>query len=123
VTPYALKGDLSSTGSPSPLHRIRFNPSEPFDGTPSKYKDFIRQLAIFLQGQGVVDEDQKILVALSLNLKVKLLAHCQTHTSTFIFISSFQLKFSRHDNSTLNLGFCIENARDSNSFTVFQFAQ
>jgi hypothetical protein len=60
---------------------------------------------------------------LKINLKVKLLAHCQTHTSTFIFISSFQLKISRHDNSTLNLEFCIENARDSNYFTFFQFAQ
>jgi hypothetical protein len=47
-----------------PPPRIRFNP-EPFDGTPSKYKDFTRQLAVFMRGQGIADEEQKILLALS----------------------------------------------------------
>jgi hypothetical protein len=36
---------------------------------------------------------------------------------------SFQLKISRHENSTLNLEFCIENARAPNPFAFFLFAQ
>ena len=44
-------------------------------------------------------------------------------TFTFLFILSFQLKISRHDNSTLNLEFCIGNARAQNPFAFFLFAQ
>jgi hypothetical protein len=48
-----------------PTSCIWFNPPEPFDGSPSKYKDWICQLVIFICRQGVIEDDWKILLALS----------------------------------------------------------
>ena len=56
-------------------------------------------------------------------LKGKTLEYHQLNSFIFRFILSFQLKISRHDNSTLNLEFCMGNARAPNSSAFFLFAQ
>jgi hypothetical protein len=56
-------------------------------------------------------------------LEAKTLEYHQLNSFAFRFILSFQLKISRHDNSTLNLEFCIGNARAQNPFAFFLFAQ
>ena len=53
----------------------------------------------------------------------KTLQYCLLKSFTFRFSLSFQLKFSRHDNSPLNLEFCKGNARAPKSFAFFQFTQ
>jgi hypothetical protein len=57
-----------------------------------------------------------------INLKVKLLAHCQATSFTFRFILSFSLKFPGYDNSLQNVEFCIGYAWSPNSFAFFLFA-
>jgi hypothetical protein len=56
-------------------------------------------------------------------LEGKTLEYHQMNSFTLRFILIFQLKISRHDNSMLNLEFCIGHAKAPNPFAFFLFTQ
>jgi hypothetical protein len=48
-----------------PRPALKIAKPEFFDGTPGKFRDWIRQLAIYVRGNGITKDDDRILLALS----------------------------------------------------------
>jgi hypothetical protein len=63
--PSGSGGTAGTAPVPTSTNGVKFNPPAVYDGSYKNYRQFERELEIFLNGYGVTDSEKKILIALS----------------------------------------------------------